>query len=196
MVTSFKRSHPHTVALSAPDPASGHHRLTPPPETPGHARASMGQSLVGSLLLFPGSWCTHGSVCALQQSVSQSCVRSGSSMVELMVTSSKRAYTIPKSTAPRAPVNLAGHSDPYLRRRYSNTQRQVWLSLCGVSGSWCTQGLFELSEHLWQVRVLILNVILPLLPSCWDIYYNNNMYQASMVAQMVKYLPTMQETQV
>ena len=77
-----------------------------------------------------------------------------------------------------------------------DTQTQFWLSLCGVSGSWCTQGLFELSEHLWQVRVLILNVILPLLPSCWDIYYNNNMYQASMVAQMVKYLPTMQETQV
>ena len=77
-----------------------------------------------------------------------------------------------------------------------DTQTQFWLSLCGVSGSWCTQGLFELSEHLWQVKVLILNVILPLLPSCWDIYYNNNMYQASMVAQMVKYLPTMQETQV
>ena len=25
--------------------------------------------------------------------------------------------------------------DPYLHRRHSNTQRQVWLSLCGVS--WC-----------------------------------------------------------
>ena len=27
--------------------------------------------------------------------------------------------------------------------------------------------LFEPSEHLWQVWGLILNVILPLLPSCW-----------------------------
>ena len=27
--------------------------------------------------------------------------------------------------------------------------------------------LFESSEHLWQVRGLILNPILPLLPSCW-----------------------------
>ena len=31
-------------------------------------------------------------------------------------------------------------ADPCLSRRYSNTQRQVWLSLCGASGSWCAQG--------------------------------------------------------
>ena len=31
-------------------------------------------------------------------------------------------------------------ADLCLCRRHSNTQRQVWLSLCGVSGSWCTQG--------------------------------------------------------
>ena len=31
--------------------------------------------------------------------------------------------------------------DPRLLRRHSNTQRQVWLSLCQVSGSECTQGL-------------------------------------------------------
>ena len=36
------------------------------PETPGHSLASLGQSLVGSLLLSPGSWCTQGFVCALQ----------------------------------------------------------------------------------------------------------------------------------
>ena len=51
-----------------------------------------------------------------------------------MVTSSKRAYAIPKSAAPR--------------------------------GSWCTQGFFEPSEHLWQEWGLILNMNLPLLPSC------------------------------
>ena len=33
-------------------------------------RGSLGQSLVGSLLLSPGSWCTRGVVCALQESVS------------------------------------------------------------------------------------------------------------------------------
>ena len=34
----------------------------------------------------------------------QSCVSSGSSMVGLMVNSSKRVYAIPRSAAPRAPV--------------------------------------------------------------------------------------------
>ena len=58
-----------TASLSAPDPAPGHHRSTPPLDTPGHSRASLGQSLGGSLLLSPGSWCTQGSVCALQDSV-------------------------------------------------------------------------------------------------------------------------------
>ena len=33
--------------------------------------------------------------------------------------------------------------------------------------SWCAEGLFEPSEHLWQEWDLILNVNLPLLPSCW-----------------------------
>ena len=70
MVTSFKRSHARTATLSAPNPAAGHHQPTSPLETPGHSQASLGQSLVGSLLLSPGSWCTQGSVCARQESVS------------------------------------------------------------------------------------------------------------------------------
>ena len=48
-----------------------------------------------------------------------------------------------------------------------DTQTQFWLSLCGVSGSWCTQGLFESSKSLWRVWGLIINAIFPLLPSCW-----------------------------
>ena len=44
-----------------------------------------------------------------------------------------------------------------------DTQTQFCLSLCGVSGSW---GLFEPSEHLWQVWGLLLNAISPLLTSC------------------------------
>ena len=65
MVTSFKRSHAHTAAFSVPDPAADHHQLMPSPETPGHLQASLGQSLVQSLLLSPESWCTQGYVCAL-----------------------------------------------------------------------------------------------------------------------------------
>ena len=109
MVTSLKRYHTCTATLSAPNPAAGHHRPTPPPEIPGHSQANLGQSLVGSLLLSRWSWCTQGFVCALQESISQSCVSSGSSMVGLMATSSNRAYAIPKSASPRAPVPVAVH---------------------------------------------------------------------------------------
>ena len=38
--------------------------------TPGHSQASLDQSLLGTLLLSPGPWCTEGFVCALQDSVS------------------------------------------------------------------------------------------------------------------------------
>ena len=68
-VTSFKRPHACTDALSAPNLAAGHRWLTPPLETPGHSRPSLGQSLVGSRLLSPGSWYTQGFVCALQEPV-------------------------------------------------------------------------------------------------------------------------------
>ena len=70
MATSFKRSCSRTAALSAPYPSAGHPQPTPLSETPGHSQASLGQSLLGTLLLSPISWCTQGSVCALQESVS------------------------------------------------------------------------------------------------------------------------------
>ena len=90
MVTFFKRSHACPATLSAPNPAAGHRLPMPLLETPGHSQASLGQSPVGSLLLSPGSWCIQGSVCALQEPVSQSHVSSGGSMVKIMVMSSKR----------------------------------------------------------------------------------------------------------
>ena len=40
-------------------------------------------------------------------------------------------------------------------------------SLLLSPGSWCTQALFEMSEHLWWVWGLILNAISPLLPPSW-----------------------------
>ena len=121
VVTSFRRSHASTATLSAPNPAAGHHQPMPPPETRGHSWASLGQSLVGSLLLSPGSWCAQGSVCALQESVFQSCVSFGGSVVGLIVTSPKRAYAIPRSAAPRASALQQSSADPYLHRRHSDT---------------------------------------------------------------------------
>ena len=58
MGASFKRYYAGTAALSAPNPAALHLPPKLPWETPGHSGASLGQSLVGSLLLSPGSWCT------------------------------------------------------------------------------------------------------------------------------------------
>ena len=53
------------------------------------------------------------------------------------------------------------------RTSTGDAQTQFCLSLCEVPGSWCTQDLFEPSEHLWREWDLILNVNLLLLPSCW-----------------------------
>ena len=70
MVTTFKTPYAYTATLIATDPAAGYCWPTTPAETPGHLQASLSQSLLGSLLLSPGSWCTQGFVCALQESVS------------------------------------------------------------------------------------------------------------------------------
>ena len=88
--TFFKRSHACIAALSTPDPAAWYCQPTPLPETPEHLQANLGQSLVESVPLSPGSWYAESSVYALQEFVSQFCVSSGSSMVGLMATSSKR----------------------------------------------------------------------------------------------------------
>ena len=107
MGTSFKKSHAHTTTLSAPNPAAGHHWPTPPPEPPGHPRQVWFCLLWAhcSFLLGPG---VHKVLFVPSKSLfPQSCVSSGDSMVRLMVTSSNRAYSIPRSTAPRAPDPVA-----------------------------------------------------------------------------------------
>ena len=106
IVTSFKRSQAYTATLSAPKPAAGHHKPTPLLETPGHSQASLGQSLVGSLLLSPG---VQGSVCAFQESVSPVLCKFWQLYVGLMATSSKTAYATPRSAAPSASAPAAGH---------------------------------------------------------------------------------------
>ena len=106
MATSFKRSHAGTATLSAPNPAAGHHWPTPLLETPGQVWVSL---LWGycSFLLGPGA---HEVLFVPSKSLfPQSCVSSGGSMVGLMVTSSKRAYAILKSAAPRAPAPVVVH---------------------------------------------------------------------------------------
>ena len=113
------------------------HRPTPPLETPGHFQASLGQSLMGSLLLFLGPG-AHKVMCVLQESISQSCVSSGSSVVGLMATSSMRASAIPRSAAARALVPV--HTYLPVHTSTGDAQTQFCLSVCGVPGSWSTQG--------------------------------------------------------
>ena len=61
---------PRTAAVSFPDHAASCCWHRPPPENPKHSQPSMAWSLVGSLILSPGSWCSQGFVCAFQDSVS------------------------------------------------------------------------------------------------------------------------------
>ena len=140
---------PQTLPQATNDP----HLLWRFPDT--HRQVSCGVTV-------PFSWVLVNKVLlCLQGFTSQSYVSSGSSIVGLMATSSRRTYSIPTL---RAPVMWQTTTDPYST---VDTQTQVCLSLCGGPGSWCTQPLFEPSEHLWQEWGLILNLNSPLLPFCW-----------------------------
>ena len=133
IATSLKRSRAFTATVHAPNPAAGHHLSTPPLETPKHPQASLGKSPVESLFLSPGSWCIR-ICCALQESISQSYVSSGSSMVGLMETSSKRTYAIPTR---RALVPAADCCQPILPQETLNT-----VHICRQSYIWVLQILF------------------------------------------------------
>ena len=111
-----------------------------------------------SFLLGPGA---QGSVCALQESVFPVLCKFWWLYGGLMVTSSKRAYAIPRSAALRNPIPVAVHCWPV------PPQETLKHSSVSDSGSWYVQGLFEPSECCWRVWGLILNAISPLLPSCW-----------------------------
>ena len=137
----------------------------PPSETRGHSRPSLGQSLVGSQLLSPGSWCTQGFVCALQESISpvlwkfwQLYGGVNGNLVQEGLCHTQVCCTESPCPCGRPLLTQTSRGD---------THTQFCLSLCGVPGSWCAFGLFEPSECLWQVWGLILNAISPLLPSCW-----------------------------
>ena len=130
MVTSFKGSHACTASLSAPNPEAGHHQPSPPPETPGHSRTSLGQSLVGSLLLSSGSWRAQSSVCALQESIYpvlckfwQLYVEAIGDLLQESLCHTQVCWTQPyPSLLHPEPLPLwQSTADPYLHRRHSNT---------------------------------------------------------------------------
>ena len=107
--TSFKRSHAHTAALSAPNSEAGHLPPMSPLETPGHSHQIWVSLFWGhcSFLLCPGM---HKVLFVTSKNTfPQCCVTSGSSLVVLMAISFKRVYAIPRSAVSRAPAPAAGH---------------------------------------------------------------------------------------
>ena len=114
---------------------------------------------VGPQLLSSGSWCTQGFVCALQESVSPVLCKFWGLYVGV------NGHLLQESLC-HTQVCYTQSPCPCGRPlQETNTQRQVWLSLCGYS--WLHKVLFEPSKHLWWVWNLSLNAILPLLLSCW-----------------------------
>ena len=118
---------------------------------------------MGSLLLSPRSWCAQVSVCALQESpvLCKFWKLYGGVNGDFL----QKSLCCTQVCCIQTPCPC---SSPLLTRTSTgDTQTQFYLSLCGVSGSWCTQGFFEPSEHLWREWGLILNANSPLLLSCW-----------------------------
>ena len=165
MATSFKRSCADTAAFSVPNPAAGHRWLTLPMETPGYSQASLGQFLLGSLVLSPGSWCTQDFPCVLQESVSPVLCKFwqlyggvNGDLLQNGLCHSQVCYT----------QSLCPCSRPLL----THTSIGDTQTLKGRSGSVSVEShglqklLFEPSECFWWVWGLILNVILSLLLSC------------------------------
>ena len=158
IVTSLKRSHACTATVHALNPAVGHHQ--PMQETPRHTQqvwvsflwglCSFSWVLVHKFLLCPPRVC-FPVLCKFWQLYGEV---NGDLLQEDL------CHTHTQSTCPCSRP-LPTHTST------RGAQTQFCLSLCWVPGSWCTQDSFEPSEHLWKELGLILNVNLPLLPSCW-----------------------------
>ena len=150
MATSFERSHACTPVLSAPDPTAGHRWPMPPPETPGHSQASLGQSLVRSLLLSPGSWYTQGFICALQEScvssgeLPQSCVSYGGSVSNPLqegLCHTQACWTQSPCPWSRPLLTCSSTGDTQILKGRSGS--------VSVGSPGLHNILFEPSEHLW-----------------------------------------------
>ena len=109
METSFKRSHAHTAALSAPTlQQSTVHPCLRQRLLDTHRQVWI-SLLWGHCSFFLGPGANNVLFVPSKSLFQQSCVSSGSCMARLMANSSKRAYATPRPTAPRAPAPAAGH---------------------------------------------------------------------------------------
>ena len=139
MVTAFKRSHICTATLSAPNPAAGHHQPMPLFEISGHSQASLGQSLVGSLLLSPVSWCTR--FCLYPPRVYFPVLCKFWQLYRGINGDLQEALCHTQVCCTQSPCPCG--SPLLTHTSIGDAQTEFCLSLCGVPGSWCTQRFFE-----------------------------------------------------
>ena len=119
MATSFKRTYGSTILFSAPDPAAGHPRSvsTGGPWTHRQVWVSL---LWGHCSFLLGPRAGKPLSVSSKGLFPQSCVCSGGSVMELMVTFSKRGYSIP-SLLPPEPLPLHQSTAAlYLLQKCSN----------------------------------------------------------------------------
>ena len=154
MATSFKRSHARTATLCAPNPAAGHHWPTPP-------GSCTGKSGSVSWVTAPFSWVlVHTRFCLCPSRVCFPVLCKfrwlcGTDNGDLF--QEGLCHTQACCTQSPCPCN-----SPLLTRPSSgDTQTQFCLTLWVL----VAEGMFE---YFWWVWDLILNVISPLLPSCWS----------------------------
>ena len=111
-----------------------HQRLLDTPQ------ASLGQSLVRSLFLSPGSWCAQVLFVPSKSLSPQSCGSSGSSMGRVNGNLLQDGLYHTQVCCTQSPCPC---SRPLLTQTSTGDIRtQFWLSLCGVPRSWCALDLF------------------------------------------------------
>ena len=127
-----------------------------PPETPGHSQASLSQSIVGSLLFSPGSWCTQGFVCALQKSVSPVLCKFwqlyggvNCDLLQQGLCHSQVCFMQSLCPCGRPLLTHTSTGDTQTLKGRSST--------VSVESPGAHKVLFEPSKHLWQVWGLILS---------------------------------------
>ena len=152
---------PHSVPLTL-------HRPQPTMPLPDSWSLTDKSGSVSCGVTAPGSWCTQGFVCALQESVSpilcnfwQHYGVNGNLLQEGLCHTQFRCTQSPCPCG-RPLLTCTSTGDPQTLKGRSGS--------VSVESPGAHKVLFEPPECLGWVWGLILNALLPLLPSCWDMY--------------------------
>ena len=121
---------------------------------------------MGSLLFSPGSWCLQGFVCALQESISPVLCKFwqlyGGVNGDLLQEGLYHTHVCCTQSPCFCGRPLLTHTSTGVTQTLKSRSGSVSVGSPDVH-----KVLFVPSKHLWQAWGLILNMILPVLPSCW-----------------------------